>query len=145
VGTQSAKEAIMKFAFFKATFVGLLLGAIYLGTMEAKGWSHRMGSDWVEMAREAELTPCFYNIVMARLYWEAHSAQYEMTHDEKVARYGADRIITSGHHKSVVVPENCFAVTTGLYGFSITFWQRPLVDGKRDMSIPYWNPPENPI
>jgi hypothetical protein len=95
---------------------------------------------WVEMAREAELTPCFYNIVMARLYWQQHADLHELSLDEKVERFGVDRVIDSGSHKDVVVPEECFAVATGLYGFNITFWQRPRTGTEYDMSIPYWTP-----
>lgn len=126
--------------FLKAGIVGLIMGSLTVGSMWANERFVAQDTDWVEQARETELTPCFYNMVMTRLYWEEHAQQYEMTYAEKAELYGAARVIDSGTHKDVVVPEECFAVATGLNGFNITFWQRPRIDGQYDMSIPYWTP-----
>tara|TARA_Y100000815_G_C13314099_1_gene489720 strand:- start:962 stop:1408 length:447 start_codon:yes stop_codon:yes gene_type:complete len=130
----------MRPTIIKPALIGLLVGSLTVGALSAYEGFVTRDPNWIEQARETKLTPCFYNMVMTRLYWEEHAQQYEMTYAEKAELYGAARVIDSGTHKDVVVPEECFAVATGLYGFNITFWQRPRIDGQYDMSIPYWTP-----
>lgn len=117
--------------------------AMGVGATLAYQWAspdERTAEDWVAEARAATLTPCFSDLILVRLNNQILEERFERIEAGRADDVDPERIITGGHHKGHVVPENCFAVATGLYGFNITFWQRPYRNGAYDMSIPYWNP-----
>ena len=105
----------------------------------------RSAEEWIAHAKEIELTPCFPDATRVWLFNQVFEEQRALPDAEKAALYAAGRVVTGGHNKGVAVPENCFAVANGLFGFNITYWQRPYVNGKPDMSIPYWNPDPDQI
>lgn len=100
--------------------------------------------DWVAYARANDLKPCWSDVILLRLHNLTIKEGSSLSGEEKAAAIEDGRVITSGHHKDIVVPKHCFAVGDGRYAFTVTFWQRPYEDGEFDMSIPYWNPHPDP-
>jgi hypothetical protein len=100
--------------------------------------------DWVAYARANDLKPCWSDVVLVRLHNLIVKEGSTLSEEEKAEAIEDGRVITSGHHKDIVVPKNCFAVGDGRYAFTVTFWQRPYQNGEFDMSIPYWNPHPDP-
>ena len=136
----------------RSTF-GIALYCLIIGAL-AGSWAtftyveapeERSVDEWIAHARSVELTPCFPDATRVWLFNQIFEDQRALPEDEKAALYEAGRMVTGGHNKGVAVPENCFAVANGLFGFNITYWQRPRVNGQPDMSIPYWNPDPDQI
>lgn len=129
------------FSFLILTWIGILVVVAFALFSDPE----KTAEDLVREAREANLAPCFADVALVHIYSTLFRAQDDLSDDELAELEKAGRIITGGHHKGIIVPENCFAVASGLYGFNTTFWQRPYHGGQYDMSIPYWNPVEDQI
>lgn len=129
------------FPFLIFTWIGILIVLAFALRPEPE----KTAEDLVQEVRKTSLAPCFPNVAFVHIYSALFRAQDDLSDDELAQFKKAGRIITGGHHKGIVVPENCFAVASGLYGFNTTFWQRPYHGGQYDMSIPYWNPVEDQI
>lgn len=102
--------------------------------------------DWVETARNQPLQPCFKNHIHARVQYHNSLKQEDLSSEELAEYSEAGQIIPEGPHEGVIVPERCFAVADGYYGFTVTFWERPKdADRHFDMSIPFWTGPEGSL
>jgi len=102
----------------------------------------RSGKEWVDLARDAPLQPCFgspADVQLAATLFEADQALPRETGGDDAS---ANQIIPSGPFEGMVIPKHCFAVQTGYYGFATEFWLRPRnPDNSVNYDIPYWNPP----
>lgn len=96
---------------------------------------------WAEISREQPLQPCFPNSAFTWLHNEGKKANLELSEEELAELKGQGRIIPASYEKGNIIPKDCFAVGSGLYGFNVTYWKRPMMTNQNpDMSIPYWNP-----
>ncbi len=126
-----------------------LIGVFILGfqtsfLLETSVPRERNPDDWVAYARANELKPCWSDVALVRLHDLIVKEGSALSEEEKAQATQDGRVITSGHHKDIVVPKYCFAVGDGRHAFAVTFWKRPWKDGGFDMSIPYWNPHSDP-
>lgn len=128
----------------------LALGAVFaMGVLAAQPIQaivsgEKSPEDWVAYARANDLKPCWSDVILVRLHNLIVKEGSTLSEAEKAEAIEDGRVITSGHHKDIVVPKYCFAVGDGRYAFTVTFWQRPYQNGEFDMSIPYWNPHPDP-
>lgn len=79
------------------------------------------------------LTPCFASSAAAHVHVHRLAAHRDGTKPQ-------DRpVVMGGLEAGMPIPENCFAVQTGLYGIATSYWQQP---SEAHLRMPDWNPLE---
>jgi len=103
-----------------------MAGAFVLGQHTAA--PQRSVEGVLAQARSMDLQPCFFSRAAAAVH--LHEA------DHPNPTRPAAGTVQGGLEQGAPIPEGCFAVQTGLFGASTTYWQQPLQGPK----MPVWNP-----